>query len=238
MPAAPALAQRHLTPELMDDPALDQRRHAAALRALARFNRLSRAAAILWSPIRALASVPGHPPLRILDIATGSGDIPLALTRRAHAAGLTLSIDACDVSETALAEARSRAAAAKAEVNFFRLDAIDGQLPGDYDVVMCSLFMHHLEEPQVIDLLYRMRCAARTLVLVSDLRRSRWGYTLAAACSRLFTSSEVARADALKSVRAAFTPEEFAQLAAGAGLSGAVIEPVWPCRFRLTWRRE
>ena len=68
-----------------------------------------------------------------------------------------------------------------------------------------------------ISLLYKMRCAARRLVLVSDLVRSRAGYALAAAVPRLLTRSRVVHVDAVRSVEAAFTPEEFRLLAAEAG---------------------
>jgi 2-polyprenyl-3-methyl-5-hydroxy-6-metoxy-1,4-benzoquinol methylase len=237
MALVPALDRRHLTPELMDDPSLDERRHRSALRALARFNRLSRADSIVWGPIRDLALMPGHPVLRVLDIATGSGDIPIALGRRARAVGIPITIDGCDIGGVPLAEAQRRAAAAGHDGRFFRLEVLRDALPADYDVVMCSLFTHHLANDQVVELLYHMRCAARRMVMVSDLRRCRAGYLLAGACSRAFTSSDVARTDALKSVRAAFTVDEFAAVTAEAGLEGARIEPVWPCRFRLVWSR-
>ena len=237
MALLPALSSRHLTPELMDDPSLDERRHRRALSALRRLNRLSAADAIVWMPLRQLARVPGHPPLRVLDLATGSGDIPLALARRARAAALPMVIDGCDVAELPLSIARERAKASGHPGRFFRLDVLRERLP-DYDVVMCSLFMHHLGNDEVVEVLYKMRCSAKRMVLVSDLRRCRAGYMLAAACSRVFTRSDVARVDALKSVRAAFTTGEFADLAAEAGLDAAVIEPVLPCRFRLVWRRE
>jgi hypothetical protein len=63
-----------------------------------------------------------------------------------------------------------------------------------------------------------MRCAAKRMVLVSDLRRSRGSYALAWIGGRL-AGSRVARADALLSVRAAWTMEE------------------WPARFLLVWER-
>ena len=239
MALVPALDRRDLTPELMDDPALDERMHRAALRGLARLNRLSGAAGILWAPLRELTAAPGHPPLRVLDIATGSGDVPAALERRARAAGITLTVDGCDISETALAIARGRfrAGGVGRAGAFFRLDALRQELPADYDVVMCSLFMHHLPHDSVVELLYKMRCAARRMVLVSDLRRGRGGYLVAAAASRLVTRSGIVHADAVRSVRAAFSIDEFARAATRAGLDGARIEPVWPCRFRLVWGR-
>lgn len=238
MALIPDISVRRLRPELMDDPGLDAAEHLAALRALRLLNRVSRTARTLWGPIRALAAVPGHPTVRVLDLATGSGDVPLALARLSAAAGVPLTIDGCDASERAVEAAQGLARERGASCRFFRLDAIRDPLPGDYDVVMCSLFMHHLEEPETAEVLYRMRAAARRMVLVSDLRRTRLGYAMAYVASRLFSRSRVVRTDALLSVRAAYTMEEFMALAHEAGLDGADIRPVWPQRFLLEWRRS
>jgi 2-polyprenyl-3-methyl-5-hydroxy-6-metoxy-1,4-benzoquinol methylase len=235
--ATASLADRSLVGELMDDPRLDTATHTAALRQLARLNALAGGDRILWPAIRDLAAIPGHPAVRILDIATGSGDIPIRLIRRAHAHGLTLHIDGCDVSETALAASRERARRAGAAMNFIRLDAIMGSLPDEYDVVMCSLFLHHLGDDTALDLLYKMRCAARRMVLVSDLVRSRAGLFLSTVIPRIVSRSHVVHVDAVRSVRAAFTPEEFELLAGEAGMEGATVTPHWPQRMLLKWCR-
>src|SRR5262245_10713866 len=228
MTILPDISVRDLQPELMDDPRLEAGEHAAALGSLRTVNIISRTAPCLWQPVRALAAVPGHPPVRVLDIATGSGDVPLSLLRLAAREGVPLTVDGCDRSERALEIARERAVKRGADARFFRLDAIRDVLPGDYDVVMCSLFMHHLERREAADLLYRMRAAARRLVLVSDLRRSKAGFAMAWLASRTVGRSRVVRTDALLSVRAAYTIEEFRAMAHEAGLDGALIHPTWP----------
>jgi 2-polyprenyl-3-methyl-5-hydroxy-6-metoxy-1,4-benzoquinol methylase len=242
MALIPDLSTRVLRPELMDDPSLDAGEHVRALAGLRLMNRVARTAAALWRPIRAMAAAPGHGPVRVLDVATGSGDIPAALVRRARAAGLAISIDACDISERTVAIAADRAKRAGVDagavrVRFFRADAIRDELPDGYDIVTCSLFMHHLEEPQVVELLYKMRAAAGRMVLVSDLRRCGLGYAMALAASRALSRSRVAHFDAPQSVRAAFSVEEFGALADEAGMDGALIQEHWPCRFLLAWRR-
>jgi 2-polyprenyl-3-methyl-5-hydroxy-6-metoxy-1,4-benzoquinol methylase len=233
----PALELRELRPELMDDPSLDAAEHRRALRALSRLNRASRAGAILWKEVRALAAVPGHPPLRLLDVATGSGDVPVELACRARRAGVPLAVAGVDVSPRAVEEARARAGREKVDADFRVLDALAEPLPGEFDIVTCSLFMHHLERGAAIGLLYKMRCAATRLVLVSDLRRCRSSYALAWAGGRL-AGSRVAKVDALLSVRAAWTMDEFAGMAAEAGLEGATIARRWPARFLLVWKRR
>lgn len=222
----------------MDDPSLDREEHRRALAGLARLNRVGRSVPILWDAIRPLVMTPGHGAISILDIATGSGDVPLGLVRRGRKVGATLGNHACDASEYALAEAQRRAQQAHAVIKTFQLDAVTQEIPGEYDVVMCSLFTHHLEDDQVVNLLYRMRAAARKLVVVNDLVRSPKAYVMAVSASRVLTRSRVVHADAEKSMRAAFTIDEMASLAERAGLKGAEVSARWPCRLLLTWRRE
>src|ERR1043165_1324754 len=234
----PDLSRRGLEPELMDDPSLDPAEHRRALAGLARLNWAGASAGTLWKSIGPLVQTPAHAGLTILDIATGSGDVPLALARRARKSGLSLTLSGCDISETALAEASRRAKQDGTAFTTFQLDAIQHEIPGEYDVVMCSLFTHHLEESQVVDLLYRMKAAARKMVLVNDLHRSPSSYRLATAAANVLGRSRVVRVDAAKSVRAAFTVPEFEELVERAGLAGATVEATWLSRFLMTWSRD
>jgi 2-polyprenyl-3-methyl-5-hydroxy-6-metoxy-1,4-benzoquinol methylase len=222
----------------MDDPSLDRDEHRRALAGLSRLNRAGGAAGIIWNAIRPLTTTPGHGSLSVLDVATGSGDIPLAVIRRAHKLGVTLDIHACDISEYALIETRRRAQQEHTTFTTFLLDAVHQELPGEYDVIMSSLFTHHLDDLQVVDLLYKMRAASRKLVLVCDLVRTPGAYRLAGLASRALSRSRVVHVDTLKSMRAAFTIPEMEELAERAGLNGAEVSPRWPCRFLLSWRRE
>lgn len=230
------LGERRRLPELMDDPALEAGRHLQALRGLERINRWSRSASILWPPIRDAASrMPGRS-IRILDVATGAGDLPIALWRAARRHRVPLSVDGCDVSPRAIEHAKRRAGELGAEVGFLPLDVFSNNaLPEGYDVVMSSLFLHHLDEAQGLHLLRRMREAAGRLVLVNDLVRSPLGLGLAYAGTRLLSASPVVRIDGVRSVRAAWTIEEVGAMAARAGLRGATVAPRWPCRFLLRW---
>ena len=227
----PFLARRECIPELMDDPALDPAEHRRALAGLARLNRVSDSPGVLWPTIHELAR---GGPVRVLDVATGSGDVPRALAAKAARAGLTnLSFAGCDISPTAI-DAASRAAPG---LSFFVHDVLRDPLPAGYDVVTCSLFLHHLSEADAVTLLTRMAATAGRMVLVNDLARSRFNYLSVWAACRLLTRSPVVRFDGPASVRSAFTAAEAAALAARAGLAGAVVRRRFPCRFLLRWDR-
>jgi 2-polyprenyl-3-methyl-5-hydroxy-6-metoxy-1,4-benzoquinol methylase len=228
---------RQREPEIMDQPGLDRQAHVQALRGLARINRCSRSAAILWPAVRDLARQVAPAPLTLLDLATGGGDIPIQLWQRARREGLALHVAACDRSEQALEHAREQARARQADVSFFAWDALAGPLPRTYDVVVSSLFLHHLAEDEAVTVLRHLGQAARRLVLVNDLRRGTLGWLLAWLGTRLLSRSAVVHTDGPLSVAAAFTCAEARELAVRAGLDGATVARRWPFRFLLSWRR-
>jgi len=232
----PDLRERRREPEWMDDPSLDAARHDAALRGLARLNIVSRSHAILWPRVADVARSANRSgrPLRVLDVATGSGDLPLAMAHLARKAGLEMHWSVCDVSAHALDVAVRRAAEAGFEFRSHQLDATTDALPAT-DVSICSLFVHHLDQPQVFGLLRGMKQASTMALGVADLDRSRLGYVLAWIASRALTRSPVVHVDALLSVRAGFRPGEIKRMSQEAGLGGAMLDRAWPARWRLWW---
>ncbi len=176
--------------------------------------------------------------LQVLDIATGSGDIPLQLWKRAKRCLLPIAVSGCDISTTAIETARAKASAAGANIDYFLHDVLRDPLPTDYDVVTCSLFLHHLDPPDVVEILRKMMLAAKTMVIVTDLVRSRASYSLVWIASHLLSRSPIVRYDGPVSVRAAYTIRELQQMAAEAGMTGAIVENCFPCRMRLCWSKS
>ncbi|HTU21455.1 MAG TPA: methyltransferase domain-containing protein [Gemmataceae bacterium] len=232
------LRQRQCCPEIMDQPDLKAEPHIEALRALARINYFSNSAGILWPNLAELARTMAPRVPRVLDIATGGGDVPIRLWRRAQRAGIDLHLEGCDLRPVALEHARKCAASTGAPIRFFEYDARSGPTLTGYDAIMCSLFLHHQDEGQAIALLRRMADMAGRLVLVNDLERRWIGWLAAHVVSRVLTTSYVVHVDGPLSVAAAFTPCEALALADRAGLSGARVDRRWPFRWLLTWRRS
>jgi 2-polyprenyl-3-methyl-5-hydroxy-6-metoxy-1,4-benzoquinol methylase len=225
---------REPVPEAMDDPCLESGHLRHALRGLSRLNLLSGSARILWPSIVELARREKGP-LRVLDLASGGGDVPLGLWRRARRAGVDIEFHGVDVNPRAVRFAREQAGQAGAPLRFDALDVLNEPLPDGFDIVLSSLFLHHVPDHQAVHLLTKMRRAARRILLINDLARSVRGLALAHAASRLFTTSDVVHTDAPRSVRAAFTVEEMRELARRAELKGAEVSRRWPFRLLLTW---
>ncbi|WP_216902911.1 methyltransferase domain-containing protein [Synechococcus sp. CCY 9618] len=231
------LAQRHRQAEMMDQPGIDPVAHAEALAGLRRINAISGAVGSLFGPIDVLARERHGRPLRVLDLACGGGDNTIALAGKARSAGLAVQVDGCDLSPTALSIACRRAAERDLNATFFQADVLKDRLPESYDVILCSLFLHHLDEGAAIDLLGRMAQASRSLVLVNDLIRSPLGYGLAWVGCRLLSRSAIVRFDGPVSVQGAFRLNEVRDLAARAGLEGARVRRSWPERYLLSWHQ-
>lgn len=229
---------RHRTAEQMDQADLDPAAHLGALAGLARINWISRSASILWPSVARVAARRADRPTRVLDVATGGGDVPIALARRAERLGYRLELSGCDRSPVAIEHARQSAGAAGGRASFFVLDVLDDALPDDFDVVTCSLFLHHLGEDDAARLLEKMARAARSTVLVNDLLRTRMGLGLAWLGCRLLSDSPIVHHDGPASVRAAFRLPEVRALADRAGLAGARLSRRWPERFLLEWSCE
>lgn len=220
----------------MDDPALDPAQHAHALRGLSRLNAMSGVAGQLYRVLKRKATHRERP-LSIVDIATGSADIPVALLRMAAADGVRFDITACDISPVALELARKRATEAGVELRTTPFDVLEHELP-HADVLMCSLFLHHLSDADVRSVLTKMAGAAHELVLISDLRRGPWGKALAASIPRLVTRSRVVHADAFRSAQAALNIGEARDLTRGiAAGQGWRVRPAFPARMLITWEQ-
>lgn len=231
------LSRRRLQPEMMDQPGLDPAEHAAALRGLGRINFLSRSGATLFKAVATIARERPGKPIRVLDVASGGGDVALTIAKRARKAGLDVRSEGCDISPRAVEFAQSEADKQGLPARFFVCDALNGSLPDGYDIITSTLFLHHLDDLEAIGLMRSMSEAAGQAVLIDDLLRCRLGYNLAWVGCHLLSTSIVVRHDGPISVEAAYSADEVAGLAQEAGLESATLSRHWPQRFLLSWRR-
>ncbi|MDZ4860424.1 MAG: methyltransferase domain-containing protein [Candidatus Hydrogenedentes bacterium] len=234
LPFFMSVRERTIESELMDRQDLEPGLRAGALKGLERINLLSRAAGSVWGPIRAFARKLNRP-VRVLDLACGGGDVVLALSRRAARNRLPVEIHGCDLSAEAVAYATKRSGVEHHRVRFFQCDVLNNPPPEGYDVIVNTLFMHHLEHGAALRVLSALRNARPGLIVISDLRRSTAGYALAHVACRVLTRNYVVHYDGPRSVVSAFTPAEFSALATQAGMAGHRIQSSWPFRFLFTW---
>ena len=223
---------RRDAPELMDDlegragPAVPIAELAANLRDIRRVNRFFGGTAVVLRHLPSLLDeVPPDQEAEVLDLATGSADIPLAIVRWARARGRTVRVVASDASPPIL-DAAARRVAREPAIRLARQDARAVPFPDrSFDVVLCSLALHHFPPDDAVAVLREMDRLARRGFIVNDLARGRLGYAGAWVASRLTTRNRLTRHDAPLSVLRAYTPLEFEGLLDQAGVEGAVVQP-------------
>lgn len=216
--------QRREESELLDDQDHDPAELAANFRDIRRVNRLLGGVTTTLRHLpRLLAAVPNNRPATILDLATGSGDIPLAIWRWARKHGRSVEIVASDVDDAVLDLARKHTGAPP-EITFARHDARDVPLPDhSVDIALCALSLHHFAPDDAVRVLREMDRVSRHGFILNDLRRGRLGYAAAWGAARLTTRNRLTRNDAPLSVLRAYTPSELDALLHHAGVEGTVI---------------
>jgi hypothetical protein len=86
-----------------------------------------------------------------------------------------------------------------------------------YDVVCCSLALHHFSELDALKVLRRACELSHDKVLVSDLERTWFTWACVQAVTTVAARDEMTRHDARISVRRAFSYQELGDLAQQAG---------------------
>ncbi len=218
------MVRRREAEELLDRTGHDPAELAANLRDIRTVNRLAGGIATVLRHLPGLlCHVPDDRPVEILDLATGCGDIPLSLATWANRQGRRLQLTVTDRSPEILAEAR-RTLAGVPGVIFTGCDARAVPMPErSFDVVLCSLSLHHFAPSEAVQVLREMDRLARAGFILNDIRRCLAGFVAAWGASRVATRNRLTRHDMPLSVLRAYTPDELQALLRQAGIPEATV---------------
>jgi 2-polyprenyl-3-methyl-5-hydroxy-6-metoxy-1,4-benzoquinol methylase len=200
-------------PELMDRPQPVTPELASDLRNLRQLNRYFGSYRLIEHFLRRWIQPRSR--MRILDLATGSGDIPRLVVDHARRTGTDVTVDAVDQQAATLQIARELSVSYP-EIEYHQGDVLIFERE-PYDIVLCSLALHHFAEDNAVTLLGRCRDLSKRYILVSDLRRG-WLATLGVYLLTILLFREpMTRTDARLSAERAFSFAEFRLLAERAG---------------------
>jgi ubiquinone/menaquinone biosynthesis C-methylase UbiE len=134
-----------------------------------------------------------------------------------------LRLTVTDRSPEILAEAR-RTLAGAPRVTFTVCDARAVPFPErSFDVVLCSLSLHHFAPGEAVQVLREMDRLSRTGFILNDIRRCLTGFVVAWAVSRVATRNRLTQHDMPLSVLRAYTPDELRALLRQAGIHDASV---------------
>ncbi|MGB9473831.1 MAG: methyltransferase domain-containing protein [Candidatus Udaeobacter sp.] len=155
--------------------------------------------------------------MHIVDLATGSGDIPRLIVDYARKIGAHVAIDAIDQQAATLEIAR-KLSVDYPEISYHEANILEWDPVEPSDIVLCTLALHHFSDEDAVKVLRRCRELRRKFVLVSDLRRGflvRFGVHF---LTTLIFREPMTRYDARLSTERAFSFSEMRDLAVRSGL--------------------
>ncbi len=200
--------------ELMDRPQPVSRELEQDLRSIRQLNRWFGSHRLVRRFVCRWVKPGAH--MRIVDLATGSGDIPRLIVDHARKIGARVKIVALDRQSATLEIAR-RLSGDYPEISFVETDILEFKSPDRYDLVLCSLTLHHFSDEDAVRVLRRCRELSRKFVLVSDLRRGWLGMIGVYLLTALIFRAPMTRYDARLSMARAFSFAELDDLARRAG---------------------
>lgn len=159
---------------------------------------------------------------RLLDVGSGSADLP---HRIARANGAPVLAVALDVKLAHLREAPSGIQRVVADVRALPFP------PRSFDVVTASAFLHHFDEGEIAEVIRSLYERARRALVVNDLHRSHVPLLFGRAFFPLLFRSPVSVSDGLVSLRRAFRPGELRAAFVRAGIPWVRIRRRFPYRL-------
>jgi ubiquinone/menaquinone biosynthesis C-methylase UbiE len=196
--------KRRPTLELLDSDSGTPEEIARSLLDLRSFNRYLGGVSTTRDLIRVVARKTGKTNLSLLELAAGTGFVPLQSARDLRDESIKLDVTLLDRATTHLPQNGS---ATKIAGDALRAPLADSS----FDLVSCSLFVHHLSPEVVVQFAREALRICRVAVLVNDLVRHPLHLALAYAGAPLYRS-RITRNDAPASVRQSYTVEEMSAL--------------------------
>lgn len=228
-----AFSKRADLTELMDSPCSYEELRGC-LRDLARVNRVTRGhrPALQWIS-KLSRTKQRQTPLHIVDVGCGGGDLLLQIERWASHARVPVRLTGVDLNPNAILAAREFAPAAS-RVHWVVGDAYSLDTEAHpVDIVVSSLFTHHLSDEQIVKFLRWMETVALRGWLINDLYRSRVAYLGFKALAGIARWHRFVRFDGPVSIRRGFLPSEWRSYVASAGIFPLSVDfdVRWPARI-------
>jgi ubiquinone/menaquinone biosynthesis C-methylase UbiE len=213
--------------ELIDSPDVTSADFEQSFRDIRRINRFLGGVSIIRRELD--RQIKPSESASLLDLGTGTADIPLAMIKRFRAHSGNLSATGLDANQKIIEIARLQTSA---ETRLKLLVGNAASLPfadGAFDFVTCSLTLHHFSDALSITALREMVRVSRRAVIVNDLKRGYLPAALIWIVTRLALMHRLTKHDGPLSVMRSRTVPEYRELGSKAGFPGAQIRsyPFW-----------
>jgi SAM-dependent methyltransferase len=217
--------------ELMDEPC-GREDLRGCLRDLAKLNRwfLGYRPTLRW--LNSLDMRLAGQPLHVIDVGCGYGDGLRQIERWAHKRGVQVDLAGCDINPDSVAIA-SEATSKTSRIEWVEADVFSYDSRRPIDIVVSSLFTHHLKDDEIVRFLRWMEAKTRVGWFINDLSRAPVPYRLLKLFSKVAGLHPIVQHDGPVSIARAFVVDDWRRMCASAGIRerDVTIESFTPARL-------
>ena len=226
---------RSATDELMDTEEVSFEEFRACLVDLATVNRLTLAYRPTIAFFESLLARGGRRdrPLRVLDVGSGYGDMLRRVAAWGDARGVALELTGVDMNPWSARAARE-ATPESLGIEWVTADAFAYAPEHEVDVIVSSLFTHHLSDHELVRFIAFMQAHARVGWFVNDLHRHPLPYAFFKRWSKLARFHRFVQHDGPVSIARAFSPQDWRGFLQAARVDPDQVEIRWRVPFKLT----
>ena len=220
--------------EIMDDFSLKGEELRQALDKIAKINQLLGGNKVTLDGIKELLKyVPENQQITIIDVGCGNGDMLRALAKFGKNSDLNLNLIGIDANQFTIDYAEKLSKEYK-EISYRCEDVFKADFENlKYDIVLCTLTLHHFTEYKILDLLSVFNKNASMGIIINDLQRSKIAYRLFQLICFVFQLNNMSKIDGLTSILRGFKKEELHIYSKKMNFKNYSIR--WKWAFRYQW---
>ena len=232
--------ERATEPELMDDLTLSGEALRQNLRELEFINQWLGGHAVVRQALNRLVAPPfwarfPENRLKVADLGSGGGDTLKMVADWARQHNLSVELVGLDANAFMIDYATAHCHGYP-EISFRQADVFSEAVSYQhYDVVICSLFLHHFRNEALVSLFSRFKKQIGLAVVVNDLHRHALAYYSIKSLTQLFSRSYLVKNDAPLSVKRAFSRADWENILRQAGVKTYELRWRWAFRWQLVF---
>jgi 2-polyprenyl-3-methyl-5-hydroxy-6-metoxy-1,4-benzoquinol methylase len=178
-----------------------------------------------------LKTNPKDKTISIVDLGCGNGDMLRKVAHFGRKNGYKFDLLGIDANQATIDYA-IQLSANFPEITYKKEDVLSKEFATHtYDIAMCTLFLHHFEDPIALDFIQTLLKNAKIGVVINDLHRHWLAYYLFKLLTSVF-GNEMTREDGLTSILKAFKRQDLDRFSKKINFKSTIT---WRWAFRYQW---
>lgn len=180
--------------------------------------------------------IPKDQVISIADLGCGSGEMLRIISRLARNENRKVKLTGFDANPYIIEYARKHSMEFQ-DISFETANVFSTEFQNQkFDFVLATLFTHHCNESELIELISSLKNQAHKAIIINDLHRHVLAYYSIALLTRIFSRSAMVRSDGPLSVLRAFKKDELKRVMNRTSVTSYVLKWKWAFRWQLIIR--